>query len=74
MKIKNIYGIIFDIELHGDKLADNDIEYIKNYNDTIYHNDVNCYLWAFDCKMTSGRLLENIRFSNDMKTATAVIL
>lgn len=50
-----------------------DHEFIRNLAPTIYHNDLECYLWAFDVKLPSGKWLENIRFSNDLKTATAYI-
>lgn len=51
-----------------------DVDFIKKFLPAIYHNDIECYLWAFDEKLPSGRWLENIRFSNDLTTATALIL
>lgn len=56
------------------ELDQKDVDFIKNFAPAIYHNDVECYLWAFDEKLPSGRWLENIRFSNDFTSATALIL
>ena len=50
-----------------------DVDFMKNFNPCIYHNDMDCYLWTFDTKLPSGKWLENIKFSNDLKTATALI-
>lgn len=47
--------------------------FIENHVFDIYHNDLTCVLWAFDTKLPSGRWLENIRFSNDLKSASAYI-
>ena len=55
-------------------LDNNDVDFIKNFARAIYHNDAECYLWAFDTKLPSGRWLENIRFANDFTSATALIL
>lgn len=73
MKINSkIDVIVWNIKTEQ-KLGGLDVEFIKNFNPAIYHNDADCYLWAFDEKLPSGRWLENIRFSNDLKTATAMI-
>lgn len=58
----------------AEPLHKKDIDFIKDFSPIIYHNDLECYLWAFDTKLPSGRWLENMRFSNDLKTATALIL
>lgn len=50
-----------------------DHDFIRSFCPTIYHNDLECYLWAFDTKLPSGKWLENIRFSNDLRQATAFI-
>lgn len=50
-----------------------DHDFIRNFAPAIYHNDLECYLWAFDVKLPSGKWLENIRFSNDLKVAYAYI-
>ena len=79
MKIKLLLNIqsaispvIWNIDAEKE-LEEMDVNFIKNFNPTIYHNDVGCYLWAFDEKLPSGRWLENIRFDNALKTATALI-
>lgn len=64
---------IWNIQI-GHNISSKDKEFIENFNPVIYHNDIECYLWAFDVKLPSGRYLENIRFSNDLRTATAFIL
>lgn len=51
-----------------DEISRSDKEFIETFNPEIYHNDLECYLWAFDTKLPSGRWLENIRFSYDLKT------
>lgn len=50
-----------------------DIDYIRRLLPTIYHNDLDCYFWAFDIKLPSGRWLENIRFKDALKTINAYI-
>ena len=63
-----------DLEIDAEKeLSADEHEFIKNFYPAIYHNDLECYLWAFDVKMPGGRWIENIRFSNNLKTATAYI-
>lgn len=48
-------------------------DFIKNFCPEIWYNDSGYYLWAFNVQLPSGRWLENIRFSSDLKTATAYI-
>ena len=65
-------GIEWNIDA-AKELSAEDLDFIRTFNPAIYHNDLECYLWAFDTKLPSGRWLENMRFSNDLKTATALI-
>ena len=65
-------GIVWNIDARKELSAE-DLNFIRNFSPAIYHNDIECYLWAFDTKLPSGRWLECIRFSNDLKTATALI-
>ena len=65
-------GIEWEIDTEKE-LSTEEHEFLKTFCPGIYHNDIECYLWAFDTKMPSGRWLENIRFSSDLKTATAYI-
>lgn len=69
----NIADCVWNIDARK-ALDNNDVDFIKNFAPAIYHNDAECYLWAFDEKLPSGRWLENIRFSNDFTSATALIL
>lgn len=65
-------GITWNIDARKELSAE-DLDFIKKFSPNIYHNDLECYLWAFDKKLPSGRWLENIRFTNDLKTASALI-
>jgi hypothetical protein len=58
----------------GDVLPPSDVDFIKTFNPTIYHNDIECYLWAFDTKLPSGLWLENMRFSNYLTTCDALVI
>jgi hypothetical protein len=72
LKIKGLYT--WNIETRGGSaLPPSDIEFIQDFNPVIYHNDIECYLWAFDAKLPSGLWLENMRFTNDLTEASAVI-
>lgn len=64
--------MVWDITAKKELSAD-EREFIESFAPIIYHNDLECYLWAFDVQMPSGRWLENIRFENDLKTAKALI-
>ena len=68
-----ISPVIWNIDAEKE-LEEMDVNFIKHFNPTIYHNDLECYLWSFDTKLPSGRWLENIRFANDFTSATALIL
>lgn len=71
-QIQSVYGLVWHIK-NLFALSDADRQFIETFSPTIFHNDRECYLWAFDTKLPSGAWLENIRFSNDLKTATAYI-
>jgi hypothetical protein len=49
------------------------LHFIETFNPGIYHNDLECYLWAFDQMLPSGAWLENIRFDNDLRSGTAFV-
>lgn len=55
-------------------LSKEDVKFIEEFNPTIYHNDIESYLWVFDTKLPSGRYLENIRFNNEITEAKGLIL
>ena len=42
-------------------------------NQTIYHNDLGCYLWSFDYKLPCGVLCENIRWSGDLTEVKCLV-
>lgn len=77
MKIIEIKSKVFDptwkIQAQNE-LSDADKEFIEIFIPLIYHNDAESYLWSYDTKLPSGKWLENIIFSNDLKTATALVL
>ena len=41
-------------------LSAEDKEFIKVFAPVVYWSDTNCYHWAFDEKLPSGRWLENM--------------
>ena len=55
-------------------LSAEDKEFIKAFDPVVYWSDANCYHWAFDEKLPSGRWLENMKFTEDLKTVKALIL
>lgn len=65
---------VWKIWIYSQDITEEDADYIRDLVVTIYHNDLECYLWAFDVVLPSGRWLENIRFTNNLKTAAAIIL
>lgn len=65
-------GIAWEIDA-GKELDEKEHDFLKSFIPTVYHNDLDCRLCAFDTKMPSGRWIENIEFSNDLKTAKAYI-
>ena len=68
-----ISPVIWNIDAKKE-LEEKDVDFIKNFSPAIYHNDVDCYLWAFDEKLPSGRWLENIRFDGAITTETALVI
>jgi len=54
-------------------LTTEEITFIKTFNPSVFCNDLTGSLWAFDTKMPSGRWLENISLSNDLRNATAAV-
>ena len=68
MKIKSIISdVIWNIEVSNNSLSNEDINFIENFNPTIYHNDIDCTLWVFDTELPSGRYLENIFFKKSVR-------
>lgn len=75
MIIKSIISdVIWNLEVSNNSLSNKDINFIENFNPTIYHNDIDCTLWVFDTKLPSGRYLENIFFNNEITEAKALII
>lgn len=72
MKIESNYGCIWFIDTK--KLSKNDIDFIKSFSPVVYWNDLECYHWAFDKELPSGRWLENMEFSNDFTEVKAIVL
>ena len=66
--------VVWNIEVNNNNLNNEDINFIENFNPTIYHNDIDCKLWVFDTKLPSGRYLENIVFNNEITEAKGLIL
>ena len=50
-------------------LSAEDKEFIKVFAPVVYWSDTNCYE-----KLPSGRCLENMKFTEDLKTVKALIL
>lgn len=71
MTIKSAVAPNATWKISGSYLTDEEVEFVKNFDPPVYHNDRECYLWAFDTKMPSGRWLENMRFNNDLTQVTA---
>lgn len=73
VKIKHVGGSIFYLQVGAD-LSEEDIQFIREFNQPIYCNDLTGKLWGFDTKLPSGRWLENIEPSNDLTTVNAIVL
>ena len=56
------------------KLSEDDRDFIEILSQVVFFNDVSCYHWAYDTKLPSGRWLENMNFSEDLKTIKALVL
>lgn len=42
-------------------------------NQSIYHNDLGCYLWSFDYKLPCGAWCENIVWRNDLNAVKCLV-
>lgn len=73
VKIKHVSGSIFYLQVGAD-LSEKDTHFIREFNQTVYCNDLTGKLWCFDTKLPSGRWLENIEPSNDLTTVKAIVL
>jgi hypothetical protein len=67
-----IHGCTWTI-YHDKKLCPEDAHFIASFDPAIFHNELECYLWAFDEKLPSGAWLEHIRFDNDLRSCTAFV-
>lgn len=65
--------LTWKIEIKAEAITPEEIEFIKTFNPAVFCNDLTGGLWAFDTKMPSGRWLENISLSNDLRNATAAV-
>ena len=70
--VEHLTGMVFQITT-TEPISWEDRKFIRRLAVTIYCNDLTGKLWCFDQKMPSGKWLENIEPSNDLKTATAMI-
>lgn len=73
MVIQSIAAPNVKWHISGSCLTQEEVEFVRNFDPKIYHNDLECYLWAFDTKMPSGRWLENMRFNNALTEARAYV-
>lgn len=73
VKIEHVGGSIFYLQVGAD-LSEEDTQFIREFNQPIYCNDLIGKLWCFDTKLPSGRWLENIEPSNDLETVNAIVL
>ena len=55
-------------------LSEADRDFIAFFSPAVFFNDVSCYHWAYDTKLPSERWLENMSFSEDLKTIKAAVL
>lgn len=55
-------------------LSEEDKDFIAFLDPAIFWNDISCYHWAYDEELPSGRWLENMSFSEDLKTIKALVL
>ena len=78
MKTKSVKSkiakVTFYIKTDLEEISEEDKNFIRNFNPTIYHNDLTCKLWTFDTKLPSGLWLENIFFNNELSKVKALIL
>lgn len=55
-------------------LSEADRDFLIEFDLPIFFNDINCFYWSYDKKLPSGRYLENMSFSEDLKTIKALVL
>ena len=67
-------GRTWEITVKNAPLSEQDIQYIRGFDPVIFWNDCDCYHWAFDEKLPSGRWLENMRFENALTEVKALVL
>lgn len=73
MIISKETGILWKIET-AEIIPATDHEHIKKMNPTIFWNDKECYYWAFDTQLPSGKWLEMIRPEPEKHIINAIIL
>lgn len=55
-------------------LCEADKDFIAFFDPVVFCNDISCYHWAYDEELPSSRWLENMSFSEDLKTIKALVL
>lgn len=55
-------------------LSEKDRDFIKNFSPSVYWANIDCYHWAYDKKLPSGRYLENMEFTEDLETVKTLVL
>lgn len=68
-----ISDVVWNLSVNKD-LSKEDVKFIEEFNPTIYHNDLESYLWIFDEQLPSGLWLENVIFNNEITEAKGLIL
>lgn len=68
-----ISDVVWNLNINKE-LCKDDIKFIEEFNPTIYHNDLESYLWVLDEQLPSGLWLENITFNNEITEAKGLIL
>lgn len=66
-------GITWKIKTRS-ALSQEDWSFIRKLDPVIYWNDIDCYYWAFDTKLPSGRWLENMKIDCNSSTINALVL
>lgn len=55
-------------------LSEADRDFLIEFDPPIFFNEISCCHWSYDKELPSGRYLENMSFSEDLKTIKATIL
>lgn len=55
-------------------LSEEDKDFIAFFEPPIFFNDISGYYWTYDKVLPSGRYLENMEFTEDLKTIKALVL